>query len=288
VTFGMFFIFFVATDIFNALRYKLVTHAGDQLLIVVLPGTAVQASLPLKKSRSVRPTVRLPFGISLPKKARCRKSTKPQNHSGLRSANRVKKQSDPSRVQSPQCDSSHSDFTHASDPSSGPSESDTALSASISSLDSSDEEAVEEPKVIPTSEAFLLELSAAKAEEPQTIVRSSTAAGFFTSHTGVLGCEVAPVKSRGRPTTCFHCQCLVEKGQPRFSYSYNVKRPWKYLHDFCLVPLVRSKNSQESLEQATAFCADFQLRSDQPQLLRDSVSHVLLQLLSTTASSSSS
>lgn len=236
------------------------------------------ATLPLKKERAARkPRVVLPFGLQAPKRQR-RDRLAPR---GGAVAPNVAQPSEPlldheQAVMEP--DSTSSSDSDTSSESNGSASSSSSQQESDSEPDAPEAIAMQ---IEDQAEAVVLAL------QEQPVPNSKAAATFFNSHVGVLELSLAP--SGGKTAACYHCSGTIQKGSARYTYSYNIKRPWKYIHETCLILFLKKLDSKEAFDQAVAFCEEFLSKSDQTAGLRSVVSHLRLQLnVSSTSSSSRS
>jgi hypothetical protein len=250
----------------------------------------VAAHVQLKKERVQRPKVVLPFGIPMHRRPRT-----------TRGVDRLKR----ARGEGPSCrrrdrdqqcrdqDASTSSSSYSTSQSSS-----TESSSESPELEKSDDlsppdysSAIVCPGMVEQEGDIMMEEVAAQSLQPPHVVEVPipvTSGGtFFNQRVGVLDFNAGSTKSRGRSAMCYHCNRIIERGSTRFSYSYNVKRPWKFLHEHCLVPLVRGLGS-EARDQALAFCLDFQSDVNKGVELRDSVSQLSHQLQYEPASASNS
>jgi hypothetical protein len=229
----------------------------------VVPNVTV--CVPLEMQRLARrPRVVLPFGARVPRRHR----QQPQ----IRRA-----------VAHPVDSCTDSDSSSSSSHSSTTSSSSSSSSSSVSSTGSNSlsPNSHSEPEV---PEAVACEIEQAEVEALRGHANVAAASTFFNSHVGVLDFSISP--GRGKPAACYHCGDKIGRGVARFTYSYNVRRPWKYIHEGCLVFFLNALASPQAVAQAVAFCQDFTLKFHQPEQLRDLISQVLLQLAHSPSSSS--
>lgn len=240
----------------------------------------------IKKLRVKRPKVRLPFGLKAPKRRwQPRGKSKLERHGG-RSIPEPIEQNSPA----PSLQLSSSASTTSSS-SGNTSDSDCTSEGSDGSLSSDngrpDNLNLHSYQVVQEANDILQDEEAAHSQGNARVVEGPVATDktFFNSHVGILDLKPGLLKSRGRVATCYHCNKLIERAECRYVYSYNIKRPWKYIHDFCLVSFVRQQKSDSVLADAIVFLSDFQCNADKESQLRE-IAAIALQQLSVKSSSS--
>ena len=242
--------------------------------------------LAFKKPRVVRPPVALPFGFKLSRRRGRRPSQPVANRNG---AVTVSSRSSLRADEAPVIDETASLQVSSSESQpDGSSEASTSSSESSSCADSeaspSSESGPEAPEAIATEfegqDAVLHDL---QQEQSLSNVPATT---FFNTHVGILDVSLGPV--RGKTASCFHCADAIRRGTARFSYSYDVKRPWRYVHGDCLVPFIAALKAERALEQAYFFADNYLANVENPLALRDLVSNIRSQLLSQSSPSASS
>lgn len=253
------------------------------------------ACLPLQRERVLKqPRIVLPFGIQVPKRKRrdglkhCARADAValnQPSAGAQVLPSISESGHPAQsvdslgahvaMSGSECDSgSASTLTSRS--------SSSASSASSSSSNSDSEPEVPEALAVEIEDQIEAVVEQFEAL-PEHNVKTTT---FFNSQVGVLEVSLAP--SRGKPASCYHCSVKILKETIRFTYSYNIRRPWKFIHGSCLFQFLNRLDSQQAIDQAVTFCHDFLSKSDQSQHLRDAVSQLRFQLNAKSATSSSS
>lgn len=256
------------------------------------------AHILIQKPRVKRPQVKLPFGLKAPKRKRPPRAKSKAEGDGGRSvctSSQNSKAPSPQHSRSSSTTSSSSGSGSTSDSDSSDSESDESEVTSDSSrpdhlnLRSYIELRPSSSQIVQEASNVLQEEEAASSQGIARVSEGPVVADktFFNSHVGVLDFKEGQYKSRGRVAICYHCSKVIERSDCRFVYSYNIKRPWKYIHDFCFVAFVRQRESDSALVDAIAFLSDFQCNTDKASQLRE-VAATLLQQLSVKSSSSSS
>lgn len=209
-----------------------------------------QIPLPQSQERGARRPVNLPFGLRLLQRAR------KQRQSGR--ANR-------GRSSTRQCIGSN---TSSSDD----------LSTSSSSW-SSDPEDLEDGAVGVTSPAMAAERQEVLNDELEQLAGQAARASsssYFSTETGLIGVEVLPVSRRGKLPRCYHCMRDIPRGVVRFLYSFDRRRPWKYIHAGCVVACVTSLPG--GLVQAIRFITEAQDGGTQPAEIASVLSQLLVDL----------
>lgn len=214
--------------------------SSTDIQIQILPDQeAVETLLAFKKPRVVRPPVTLPFGFK-PSRRRGRRPSQPvARRSGVVAASSLGAEE---ALMSEQVASSESQEEGSHET--------TSSSESCSSTDSGESPASESGPEVPEAIATELEGQDTVLHELQQeqSLASVPATTFFNAHVGIIDVSFGP--TRGKAASCFHCTHVIEKGAARFSYSYNVRRPWRYVHSDCLVPFLAALKSERALEQS--------------------------------------
>jgi hypothetical protein len=238
----------------------------------------------IQKPRVKRPQVRLPFGIKAPKRRRQPLGKSKAGRHGGRSIPAPIEHN--SSAPSPQRSSSTSTTSSSSGNTSDSDYTSEGSEGSLSS-DNSRPSNLKSHKVVQEASNILQDEVAAHVQGSTRIVEGPVATDktFFNSHVGILDLKQGQPKSRGRAATCYNCEKLIEKAECRYVYSYNIRRPWKYIHDFCLVAFVRQQESDSVLADAIMFLSDFQCNADKESQLRE-IAATALQQLSVKSSSS--
>jgi hypothetical protein len=250
-----------------------VAIVANDIQIAVHVNEAV-TQIALKKPYVPRRPVVLPFGIR-PVRRRSGARRQQQNLHGRMPSNGSTEQV---------ADEGTSHSTSDSD-SQGSQTSSSSLTSSSSS--SSPDASEEDPEPV---EAVALQIELQEGVVHEMLHGESpaqvTAKTFFNTHVGILDLSFAP--ARGKSARCFHCNLIIERGASRFSYSYDVKRPWKYIHGNCAVSFLKSLKSQPAVDQAIVFARAFTAKLEHPQALQDLMVDVQNKLLGLSFSSSSS
>ena len=107
---------------------------------------------------------------------------------------------------------------------------------------------------------------------------------FFVKSAGFQDASLA-ASSR---SICYHCNSKIGKGDVRFTYFYNTRKPSRYIHDTCVVPFAKADLSGKRKEEAVSGMLDVLAKlasassssSDQaPSAIKAATEQVLAQLV---------
>ena len=238
-----------------------------------------------KKSEPPK-TSNLPFGMKLQRPQRKRKkSQRPQKQpsvpAGLQSGEVATTSDQPgslSHTGAAQLGGSGSDADDSASSDSEDSEpSDLDANADAQNID-------ETEPVEPVSETMLAEVLAANAvvddiasasssrAQVESIVSTMSAQGSFFSRELGLGAENGLAAS-GR-SKCHVCHALIAKGDVRFQWWWNTKKPNAWLHPYCVISAADNYN----LRSSTVSKLEIVARDAEVNLVRVAVSNILERL----------
>lgn len=114
------------------------------------------------------------------------------------------------------------------------------------------------------------------------------ASTFFNKQVGLVGVDFIPASSRGKTAQCFYCNQRVDKGQVRYHFAFNIRRPWRYVHPDCVQMCIQDYPDGQA--QALGFLLDAQHKyNNQVEIMtsvRELLSHLSLDRSRSTSSSS--
>ena len=261
-----------------------VVTTGSPINIALRIGHAKQQS----SARGRRANVSLPFNLQVEsKKRKQRPKAKSKQH---------KKQTGGRKPHiflahgSDSCDSDANSDSNTSaspascqpDPKPEASQADAFAALCDQDLDSGDAEAEASDPVPPTNAARdeAKEVNTVTKEYQEDCERKAELAekalgsgAFFSKSIGFGDASIAPT---GR-SQCYHCSRGISKGDVRFTYNWNLKRPSRYVHASCIIPFVqadpaaRKEQAINALSQVNESCAN--------QLILDEAANILEELL---------
>lgn len=219
-------------------------------------------------ARRNRPPLQLPFGLQLPKRQRKRRKA-------TLSTGRE-------RILQPHDSSSSSEESNSS--------CQTGLEGGGVLRSASVGEALVDDVPINT----VAEQEAKRAEQlelellNEALLQQVPASTFFNKQVGLVGVDFIPASSRGKTAQCFYCNQRIDKGQVRYHFAFNIRRPWRYVHADCVQMCVR--DHPDGQVQALGFLLDAQHKyNNQAEIatsVRELLSYMSLERAHGTSSSS--
>eukprot|EP00439_Symbiodinium_sp_Y106_P041136 s3612_g5.t1 len=172
--------------------------------------------------------VQLPFGLKFPKKKRSKAKPKARTT-----------RSGPARARGRGRGRQRRTGRSVSSSKSSRSESSSAAPENPDNDDG--EDAAVMPTDVARDEERELALAAAdfqEAQQKKAALADAHRKGHGSYFSKEIGFDEGSVAPTGR-SKCLHCEGLIVKGAPRFSYFWHERRPSRYMHDTCVRPFVQ-------------------------------------------------